>query len=236
MLRVATYNIKHGALKGLPAVADAIRGATADLVAIQEVDVGTTRSGGVDQARLLSEAVRLEGRFVPAFAYQGGAYGMLLLSRFPIGSGRRFGLPSASDVPLPSGAEPRILCTHEVSLPDGVLGGGTLQVAMTHLGLEREERLEQAEAVLSHLRGARRTLLVGDLNEGPGGAAFARLRESFADCVEDAGLAERRTFPAGAPSVAIDHVLRTPDLPRATSAAVLATDASDHLPLVVELP
>ena len=49
-----------------------------------------------------------------------------------------------------------------------------------------------------------------------------------------AGLAERATFPSSDPLEAIDHVLRTFDLPPARSAFRPASEASDHLPLAVD--
>ena len=63
VLRVATYNIRHGrGLDGridLERVAAAIEALGADVVLLQEVDQGTRRAAGVDQARELG---RLTGR------------------------------------------------------------------------------------------------------------------------------------------------------------------------------
>src|SRR4051812_48094511 len=52
-LRFMTYNIKHGELSSLESIASVIKAQSPDLVALQEVDVLTTRSGKVDQAALL---------------------------------------------------------------------------------------------------------------------------------------------------------------------------------------
>ncbi|MCY3003234.1 MAG: hypothetical protein NTV21_15650, partial [Planctomycetota bacterium] len=58
-LRVASYNIKHG--EGLDGRVDLERTAAvlarfdADLIALQEVDVGVRRSGGVDQPHALAQ-------------------------------------------------------------------------------------------------------------------------------------------------------------------------------------
>ena len=62
MVRVLTYNIHHGeGLDGridLPRQAAIMTSAAPDLVALQEVDRGTARAGGVDQ---LAELARLTG-------------------------------------------------------------------------------------------------------------------------------------------------------------------------------
>lgn len=61
-LRVLTYNIHHGegtdGVLDLERIAGVIKGASPDLVALQEVDVGAERTGGVDQA---GELGRLTG-------------------------------------------------------------------------------------------------------------------------------------------------------------------------------
>lgn len=243
MIRLVTYNIKHAGLKGLDAVARVLAAVDADLVALQEVDVGVGRSRGVDQTDALGRALGMHGVHGPAFPLEGGHYGVALLSRFPIEAREVIPLPSPTPVVLPDGVEPRIALDARVALPAGVLsgratGGGAadpLHVVVTHLGLDPDERLRQAEALVGHLAFRPRTLLAGDFNEGPGGAAFGLLLSTLIDCPGEAGLAPRTTFPSWEPVIAIDHVLRSRDLPAATAARRIPGDASDHLPVVVEL-
>ncbi|MEZ6143086.1 MAG: endonuclease/exonuclease/phosphatase family protein [Zavarzinella sp.] len=87
-LRVLTYNIHHaeGTDKKLDLVriARIIRNADPDLVAVQEVDVVTQRTLKVDQAAELIRLTGLNGHFEKAIDFQGGAYGQMVLSRFPI--------------------------------------------------------------------------------------------------------------------------------------------------------
>ncbi len=88
-LRVGSYNIKHGADAGgnLTKIADTIKNAGLDICGVQEVDYMTTRCGGVDQPAELAAASGLEYyRYTPAIDYQGGKYGTLILSRYPIES------------------------------------------------------------------------------------------------------------------------------------------------------
>src|SRR6266446_989154 len=92
-LRVMSFNIQSAA-HGLPAVAEAIRAAEPDLVALQEVDRVTTRSNRLDQA---AELARLTGlphhRHFRATDYYDGAYGVALVSKFPIDSASQQMLP-----------------------------------------------------------------------------------------------------------------------------------------------
>lgn len=75
-LRVVSYNIRHGAgMDGrvdLARTAAVLRALSPDLVALQEVDERVKRSGGVDQAQQLGEALGMQARFTSFMDYQGG--------------------------------------------------------------------------------------------------------------------------------------------------------------------
>jgi endonuclease/exonuclease/phosphatase family metal-dependent hydrolase len=74
-LRVMTFNI-HAGHGNLARVAAVIRGASPDLVALQEVDVHwDARSGFVDQARALAEATGMDVRFAPIYRLPGATPG-----------------------------------------------------------------------------------------------------------------------------------------------------------------
>lgn len=224
MIRLATYNIKHGSLKGLSAVADVLTSIDADVIALQEVDSGTRRCGGVDQAATLGQRLSMYHAFGHAFSYEGGSYGLALLSRAPLLS------PAVIPLPSPAGSEQRICLLAEIE-------GEDLLVAAAHLGLDPSERMAQARELVSLLAGRRRVIVMGDLNEGHTEPAFRLLASSLVDCIEEgaAGALPLRTYPSDRPTIGIDHVLRSADLPPATLAATIATDASDHLPVVVKL-
>ena len=100
-LRVLTYNIHHGegtdGRIDLERIARVIRAADADLVALQEVDRHTRRSGGVDQAAVIAEALGYEHAFVTAIEFDGGQYGEAVLSRVPASAPR--GIPLRRRVP-----------------------------------------------------------------------------------------------------------------------------------------
>ena len=77
------------------------------------------------------------------------------------------------------------------------------------------------------------TIVFGDLNAGPHSAELqpllARLHDTW-----PASAGPGFTYPATAPAKRIDYVLTSPDFSVA-HAEVLATDASDHRPLIVDL-
>src|SRR5688500_5929836 len=87
VVRVLTYNIHHGEgtdrQLNLERLADVIKSVNPDLVGLQEVDQKTARSKGVDQAARLAELTGLRAIFGKAMEYQGGGYGLAVLSRWP---------------------------------------------------------------------------------------------------------------------------------------------------------
>ncbi len=226
-LRVTAYNIKHGlGMDGrvdLERIAAVLAATRPDVVTLQEVDERCRRSGSVDQARRLGELLGMDARFGPFMDYDGGRYGMALLSRLPI-------LGSAN-LPLPPGPEPRTALAATVAL-----AGLEVVVVGIHFYRSEAERTAQAAALLEHLAGeARPTVLAGDFNTEPGGEPLALLERTFRAIPKDA---DRLTFPSDAPEIEIDHVLvRPPE--RFGPATVDVLDepvASDHRPLVCELP
>src|SRR5690606_27182116 len=87
-MRVVSYNIRHG--RGtddqldLQRTASVLRALQPDIVGLQEVDSSVTRSERVAQADSLGKLLGMHASFGGFFAYQGGQYGMGVLSRYPI--------------------------------------------------------------------------------------------------------------------------------------------------------
>src|SRR5690606_29946096 len=129
-IRVMSYNIHHcnppsktnGEID-LDAIAAVIKTQKPDLVALQEVDVNTTRSGKINQAQAIAEKLGMNYYFAKAIDYQGGEYGTAVLSRFPISNMQTVKLPN------PENKEQRVLALAEVSLPGDV----TVRFGSTHL-------------------------------------------------------------------------------------------------------
>jgi endonuclease/exonuclease/phosphatase family metal-dependent hydrolase len=225
---VLAYNIHHGegmdSVLDLHRIAALIREVDPDLVAVQEVDSVTTRTGGVDQAAELGRLTEMEPRYGRFMPYQGGAYGMALLSRWPISQ--------AVNVRLPEGAEPRSAMSVVVISPKS---GRALRFVGIHFYRTADERMAQAEALDRALAGGdTATILAGDFNSTPGSAVMARLSDSWS--VVGKG-EDHFTFPSYGPDREIDFVLFRPaDAFEVISQRLIDEPvASDHRPVVVDL-
>ncbi|WP_164020307.1 endonuclease/exonuclease/phosphatase family protein [Pyxidicoccus trucidator] len=227
-LRVMTFNIQSGA-RGLEGVANVIRASVPDVVALQEVDVGSTRAGGVDQVAELSRLTGLPYRahFRTTDLY-GGAYGLALLSRFPLESLAQYPLP------VPRGAEPRTLA-HAVLQVDG----REVSVYLTHLirrPFNGDARVRQSALVARLLAAdARPKLLLGDLNDDPDSRPIRLLRRGMRDVVAATGGATGTyPLPFVLPTLRIDYVLACESFTPVAS-RVLRVNVSDHYPVVADL-
>jgi len=233
-LRVLTYNIHHGEGSDgrfdYERLADIIKRAEPDLVALQEVDVKTTRSNGVDQAATLAELTGMHHTFAEAMPYQGGSYGEAVLSRRPI---RAF---YNHQLPYGEGQEPRSAAVASVTQWPGE---PPVVFAGTHLcHLSAQTRLRQVRSILGHRAyEGPVTILAGDFNFTPDSEPYrAMIDAGWVDAAAAFG-DPRPTIPADQPTRRIDYVfVRLADRWRVIDVQVLDEPvASDHAPVLVEL-
>lgn len=240
-LRVMVYNIHAGKDAGgvdnLERVAEVIRETSADVVLLQEVDRGTTRSGHVDQPAVLARLTGLRMAFARSLVYQGGDYGIAVLSRWPIVAQHTVLLPV--DPPQDrsgSSHEPRVALVATIAAPVGALS-----VINTHIDASREDRWRRQEiaTVLAVADSARGILLFGgDLNSTPESdiqdAVRKRgLQDAWAAC-GDSGNSAGFTYPADSGVKRIDYLYFRAAL-TCSRAEVVRSQASDHRPLLVEV-
>src|SRR5690606_7643924 len=89
-VRVMSYNIHHAAPPSKPGVIDldaiaaVIHAQQPDLVALQEVDVFTGRSGPFNQAEELGKRTGMSAHFFKAIDHDGGEYGLAILSKLEV--------------------------------------------------------------------------------------------------------------------------------------------------------
>lgn len=224
MLRLMTYNIKHGELSSLGAIADVINSENADIVGLQEVDVDAERSGNVDQPHRLGQLTGMANLFRSALTLpDGGLYGLAVLSRFPIVVSEKLSLTSSG--------EQRILVVVDIDV-----NGTTVPFCVTHLGLTASERTTQAKEVLAALDGKPFSVLVGDMNASPEEASMKSLGAKLTDSWLSAGTGDGFTIPAGTPNRRIDYVYLGSSWSPPVQAHVPVTEASDHRPVVVTIP
>lgn len=228
-LRVLSYNIHHGRgiddSVNLERLAKVINACHPDLVALQEVDNRTQRTGGVDQTAELSKLTGLHAQFARQIDFEGGQYGQALLSRWPLSDLQIHWLPGEPD------RERRIVATCSVNLPGRPLLFGT-----THLHHANVDfRLRQARAIGEAFDGRPETIiLAGDLNAEPEHAPVAELLKTWT-VVHSAE--DLRTFPTVDPTKQIDYIFYRPsDRLHIVSAEVIdEAMASDHRPLLAVL-
>ena len=166
-LRVLTYNIHHGegtdGKLDLARIAGVVKAARPDVVALQEVDRNTARTGKVDQAAELARLTGLHAAFGQAIDLQGGGYGLAVLSRFPLKGVRTDPLPGKA------GQEARVVMRATVE-PGG--GWPAVTVLNTHFQHDDGPTREAQAAKLDELFGTAEGtfVLAGDLNAAPGSA------------------------------------------------------------------
>lgn len=177
-LRVMTYNIKHGGYPlengkadsiDLKAIAKVINKHHPDLVALQEVDSNTTRSGiHLNEVKKLGQLTDMYSYFGRAMNYKGGKYGDAVLSRFPIQGRTTYALP----IPKGSTEETRDLCVIKVELSNQ----RSLYFASTHLGLSKGARLLQIKKIAKIVHSISTPLiLAGDFNAKVGSPAIDQM-------------------------------------------------------------
>jgi endonuclease/exonuclease/phosphatase family metal-dependent hydrolase len=238
-LRVMTYNIQAGG-GNLDSIAAVIRRSDADVIALQEVDVHwSERSSYADQANDLSSKLGMQVRFAPIYDLPGSdaskprrEYGIALLSRFPILSFTnhvitRLSTQSADAVPS---LAPGFL---EVGID---FRGRRIRVFNTHLDYRSDPRVRESQVreMLDFIgEPSTPTIVFGDMNASPTAPELQPLLERLTDSWNPA-LGAGLTYPAKAPEKRIDYVLTSRHF-AARDQAVLATQASDHRPVIVNL-
>jgi endonuclease/exonuclease/phosphatase family metal-dependent hydrolase len=128
---------------------------------------------------------------------------------------------------------PRRRGLHRRGLVLGVVGrdGARLAVAGTHLDLDAAARLDSARRVRAALPDTYPLVLGADVNEEPGGPAWAALADGLVDAAADCG----PTFPLREPRRRIDVLLVDRRLQVAAVQVPRPGPVTDHLPLVVDL-
>lgn len=219
-LTVMSYNIRNSIgmdeVRDIERTASVINKVKPDIVAVQELDSVTGRSGGRYVLGDLADATGMTATYAPAINYDGGKYGIGILSRAEPTSVMR--------VPLPGREEARMLVIAE--FPEYV-------VACTHLSLTPED----AEASTDTLRSLSQTydkpfILCGDFNSTPGSKVINKLTETF-DYTGDYA----PTFPADKPEECFDYIFvsKEPSAEVVSFNVVEAPQESDHRPIVTGL-
>lgn len=237
---VMTYNVHScigtdGQISPLR-IAEVIDHCNPDIVALQELDAGLVRTEMTDQAHLIAMTLEMSFHFHSCIQVQEGGYGNAVLSRAPVRLVKAGPLPTE---PVAPSYERRGAVWAEVDLH-----GSKVQVLATHFGLNRRERICQAQAItgpewLGHSECLPPAILCGDFNALAGSPVYRLITRHLHDVQRGLkGKLPKGTWPVQLPFMRIDHLFITPNL-KVRSVSVPRTAltrlASDHLPLVVTL-
>ena len=229
-LTIVSYNIKRGyGMDGqtdLARTGKAIEQMKPDLIGLQEVDFNATRSGKVNQIVELGKRLEMVPVFGKFMNFQGGAYGMGMLSRYPV--------RSVKELKLPQGNEPRVALVAEILLPNDEL----FTAVNVHFDWVKDDsyRLEQAKVVKEFLESLQTPfVLMGDFNDRPGSRTLEMFSEFCVECDKPAQHAS--TFSSQKPGSEIDFIF----VSKGNQWKIESTEVvdlpvvSDHLPVKSKL-
>lgn len=222
-LKLMSYNIKNANgmdnVCNFQRIANVINNTSPDVVAIQEVDSMTNRSGQKYVLGEIAERTQMHGYFAPAIDYDGGKYGIgLLTKQVPL---------RLQSLPLPGREEARTLILAEFA--DYIY-------CCTHMSLTEEDRMKSLELVKAFTSSSTKPLfLAGDMNAEPESGFIKKLQKDF----QILSNPKQHTFPAPDPKETIDYIATLKQ--NAKGFAVISAKvinepmASDHRPILVEL-
>ena len=154
-LVVETYNIHFGVgmddKLDLERIAQNLLLNNPDIVGLQEVETGRITSEGMDMGRWIANALNMYYYYYPAV--NEAAFGVAILSKFPI--------VNVTTYELPTTELERVLIHADIRLNSSF----TLDVFVTHLGLEDDNTTAQIEFILdktNKINGPK--ILMGDFN------------------------------------------------------------------------
>lgn len=224
-LRLATYNL-HACI-GTDGHFDPFRTAKviqqldADIVALQEVE--HHRVNDLDLLDFLGQQTAMTALAGPTMLRDTRHYGNAILTRLPITSHQLLDLSLAP-------YEPRGALEVMFSV-----SGKRLRVFATHFGLKPAERRYQVRELIRQCMTSTSdiTVLVGDLNEWFLWGRPLRWLQHYFDSTPHC-----RSFPSRYPLFALDRIWTRPRSALqavASYRSALASQASDHLPVVAEI-
>ncbi|MEO1992163.1 MAG: endonuclease/exonuclease/phosphatase family protein [Pirellulales bacterium] len=232
-MRLLSWNI-HKGIGGqdrrysLHRIIDTIESENPDIICLQEVDRHVHRSHFDDQPRLLASYFRCQSMFQSNVQVGNGAYGNLVLSRWPIVSRHRVSLRKGSR--KPRGAQLLLIASPE----------GGVHLIHTHLGLMEKERQWQIERLTGHALfpslDTLPTLVVGDFNDWRDSLWKQHLSDQgFAQVTHP--VRHFKSFPSWLAVGSLDKAFARGPLHIHHARMVktsLSKVASDHLPLVID--
>ena len=222
-LKLMSYNIRNAKgmdnVRNVQRIVNVINNEAPDVVAVQELDSMTTRSNQTFVLAEVAERTQMHASYAPAIDFQGGKYGIGILSKDkPL---------DIQTYPLPGREEKRMLMVAEFK---------DYFFACTHLSLTEEDRLTSLEIIKNSVKSNQKPFfLAGDLNDTPNSKFIQALQEDFLILTNT----KKPTYPAPEPKETIDYIAawkgNTDNFANLSAQVVEEPLASDHRPLPVQL-
>lgn len=236
-ISVMSYNIRHCApyygtsentTANVYGIAEVVKKVKPDVVFLQEVDKNTTRSLGIDQARKIAELVGYPNfTFFKMMDYQGGEYGLAILSSLPLKEVNTHMIPSVIDGHTITGNN--VVGTAKINY-----AGIDICLAVVHLSVNQIDRDKQVPYVLNNILGnlSIPVLCCGDFNAIPSNSTMSLF--DGAGYVRSNKNPSNFTIPSNEPNREIDYITFKPANSFAVTSHMVMTglNASDHLPIV----
>lgn len=225
IVRVMQYNVKNcGNGKNIQEIASDIQRETPQIVCLQELDWSARRSDGKEILKQLAEILSMNYVFVPAMQFEGGLYGIGILSVYPIENSTRILLP------VQDGEEARVLAKAQIQI-----NGKALEIFNTHLGFESmESRQNQFSVLRENIEMSECFVLCGDFNV-EGYSEFDALGQVHA--VNNTASNYQTYLPENEASgmfLGLDNIVIAKDMQMQNSRMV-NTKVSDHNMLVTDI-
>ena len=222
-LKLMSYNIRNTKgmdnVRNVQRIANVINNEAPDVVAVQELDSMTTRSNQTYVLAEVAERTQMHASYAPAISFQGGKYGIGILSKEQPIAIRTF--------PLPGREEERMLMVAEFK---------DYFFACTHLSLTEEDRLASLDIIKNSASTSNKPFfLAGDLNDTPDSKFIKSLQQDFQILTNT----KKPTYPAPEPKETIDYIAawkeNTDNFANLSTQVVEEPLASDHRPITVTL-
>ena len=243
-LRVLSYNI-HRAIGVdrrflLRRIAEILAHHNADILLLQEVDVGVPRSRRLNLASELAEQLEYPYCAVGLnVKLRTGMYGNATLSRFPILEKRNIDLTIGTRK-----ARGCLFTKMELLSSNDQKQGLELALFNLHLGLAGKERVQQLELVIrspefGELSSMNPCMVAGDFNDWRTRLPTSLKENHGFACANEhsSKKAMRATYPSFAPTLALDKIFyrgRMRVLASRRCRLRVSKVASDHLPVLVD--
>lgn len=222
-IKILSYNVRN--CKGLDNITDYTRVAgiisriDADFVAVQELDSATERSNQVVVLNELAAKTKMYATYRASISYQGGKYGIGMLTKEkPL---------SSEALPLPGKEEKRSVLIVEMD---------KYVICCTHFSLTQADRIASVDIITNAAKKySKPVFLAGDLNSVTGSTEMKNLVKDWLILNNPA----QPTIPANSPKSCIDFVLVKKDSKYKVEILKSVVEnepvASDHLPVWVNV-